>query len=129
MNKYGLIFILLFSGVYTESFGDSCPSPKTIRDRKLSQNYEWTVDENTTLQNLLSVKKLYAVRIMDQDAYVSCHYTTDKWPIKLDVTPVSGQCKSLPQGDNWKNTESGQVVCQEKDVRKCGFTFECGHKQ
>ncbi|MGH8120354.1 MAG: hypothetical protein ACRESK_07045 [Gammaproteobacteria bacterium] len=125
MNKSGVISILLLASVYTDSFSDNCPSPEKIQDRKLSQNYEWTVDEKTTLQNLLSVKKLYAVRIMDEDMYVSCHYTTDKWPVKLDVTPASGSCKSLPRGNNWKKTESGQVVCLEKDVNKCEFSFVC----
>jgi len=123
------MLIILLCGICTDTFGENCPSPEDIRNRKLSQKYEWTVDEKTTLQNLLSVNKLYAVRIMDQDAYVSCHYSTDKWPVKLDVVSASGNCKPAPQGGKWKKTDSGEVVCQEKDVSKCKFRFDCDQKR
>ena len=129
MNKICIMSILLLFSISTESYADHCPSPDTIRHRKLSQKYEWTVAENTTLQNLLSAKKLYAVRIMDHDDYVSCHYTTDKWPIKLDMSPSSGKCKPVPHSSKWKNTDSGQVVCMEKDIANCDFNFECKQEQ
>ena len=129
MNKLRLIFIVVLLGIFTDSYADTCPSPEKIRNRDLSKKYEWTVDETTTLQNLLSVKRLYAVRIMDQDAYVSCHYTTDKWPVKLDLAPVSGACKLAAHGGKWKNTDAGQVVCLEKDPGKCNFSFACKQEQ
>lgn len=125
MNKCEVMFMALLLIINTECRGDSCPSADKVRSHKLPQKYEWTVDEHTTLQNLLSVKKLYAVRIMDQGAYVSCHYTTDKWPVKLDVAPSSGACKTVSHDGKWKDTDSGQVVCLEKDVSKCTFSFEC----
>ena len=123
-----LLAIVLFC-MYTGTRADSCPSPEMIIKRDLSKQYEWTVDENTTLQDLLSVKELYAVRIMDHDDYVSCHYTTDKWPIKLDMSPSSGKCKPVPHSSKWKNTDSGQVVCMEKDIANCDFNFECKQEQ
>ena len=108
-----------------ETLGESCPSPDKIRQRNLSKKYEWTVDEKTSLEALLSVKKLYSVRIMDHGAYVSCHYTSPKWPIKLDLAPARGACTFSRQKGEWKGTESGQEVCMEKNPGNCGFTSTC----
>lgn len=125
MNKASVLTVLLSCGVALPAYAETCPAPEKIRERKLSTRYEWTVDEKTTLENLLSVKKLYAVRIMAEDAYVACHYTTGKWPIKLDMSPEGGACKPVPRGEHWLKTESGQIVCQEQDLSKCEFSFAC----
>jgi hypothetical protein len=129
MNKYQAILLMLLVGIHPESRGDSCPSPDKIRHRDLSKQYEWTVDEKTTLQNLLSVQKLYAVRIMDHGLYVSCYYTTDKWPVKLDVAPVKDGCKYASHQGKWKSIESGQDVCMEKNAGNCGFKYTCKQAQ
>jgi hypothetical protein len=115
------VFILLISPVHA----DTCPTPEEIRDRKISKSYDWAVGENTTLKELLSVQTLYAVRIMDYDSYISCRYTTKKWPVILDGTPRAEQCRVTPTGGEWTGTDSGQLVCREKDVTKCLFNLEC----
>ena len=125
MTKYHAMLAILLLCMHTESRGDSCPSPDKIRHRDLSKQYEWTVDEKTSLQALLSVKKLYAVRIMDHGLYVSCYYTTDNWPVRLDAAPVQGECSLTPRDGKWKTTDSGQDVCTEKAAGKCGFTYTC----
>lgn len=125
MNKALVVAVLWCCCGILTAYAESCPAPEKIRERKLSTQYEWTVDEKTTLENLLSVKKLYAVRIMAEDAYVACHYTTGKWPIKLDMSPAGGTCTPEARGDHWLKTESGQIVCQEPDLGKCEFRFAC----
>ena len=117
----GIIFILLM----TNTQADVCPTAEEIRDRKISKSYDWAVGENTTLKELLSVKTLYAVRIMDFDSYISCRYTTEKWPVILDGTPRAEQCRVMPTGGEWTGTDSGQLVCREKDVTRCGFKLDC----
>ena len=116
-------FIYLFLMSYT--LADVCPTAEEIRDKKISSRYDWAVGENTSLKELLSVKTLYAVRIMDFDSYISCRYTTDKWPVILDGTPKPEQCRVMPTGGEWTGTDSGQLVCREKDVTKCGFKLDC----
>ena len=117
----GIIYILLM----TNTQADVCPTADEIRDKKISSRYDWAVGENTTLKELLSVKTLYAVRIIDYDSYVSCRYTTDKWPVILDGTPKTEQCRVMPTGGEWTGTDSGQLVCREEDVTKCLFNLEC----
>ena len=117
----GIIYLFLMS--YTQA--DVCPTAEEIRGKKISRSYDWAVGENTTLKELLSVQTLYAVRIMDYDSYVSCRYTTDKWPVILDGTPRAEQCRIMPTGGEWTGTDSGQLVCREKDVTKCGFKLDC----
>ena len=121
LTQTTLIFLFMASSAHA----DTCPSPKDIRDREISTRYDWAVGENTTLKELLSVQTLYAVRIMDYDSYVSCRYTTKKWPVILDGTPRAEQCRVMPTGGEWTGTDSGQLVCREKDVTKCLFNLEC----
>ena len=73
----------------------------------------------------MSVKKLYSVRIMDHGLYVSCYYTTEKWTVRLDAAPVKDGCSLIPHDGQWKDTESGQYVCTEKNAGKCGYTYTC----
>lgn len=116
---------LVFLCMASPARADTCPSPKDIRDREISTRYDWAVGENTTLKELLSVQTLYAVRIMDYDSYISCRYTTKKWPVILDGTPKPEQCRLVPTGGEWTGTDSGQLVCREEDVTKCLFNLEC----
>jgi len=108
---------------------DVCPTAEEVRDKKISRNYDWAVTENTTLKELLSVKELYAVRIMDYDAYVSCRYTTIKWPVTLDGSPLKSTCKIEPDAGEWTSTNSGDLVCREKEVTECGFRMECSESE
>lgn len=117
----GFVFLSLFSFVQA----DTCPTPEEIRDRKISKLYEWTVDENTSLDELLSVERLYAVRLMDYGEYVSCRYTTKKWPLRLDGKPEGNGCELTPETGAWTSTDSGHLVCREEDVAKCGFKIAC----
>ena len=94
-------------------------------DRKISKSYDWAVEENTSLEELLSVKNLFSVRIIDYDSHVSCRYTTDKWPVVLDGIPVEEKCIVKPEAGEWTSTDSGQLVCREEDVTKCLFNLEC----
>jgi hypothetical protein len=117
----GIIYILLM----TNTQADVCPTAEEIRDKKISRSYDWAVTENTTLDELLSVKDLYAVRIMDYDSYVSCRYTAVEWPVTLDGNPLDSECRIVPDAGEWTGTDSGELVCREKDVTKCGFKMEC----
>jgi hypothetical protein len=105
----------------------NCPDPEIIRLRELPRELEWTVDGQTTLEELLAVKSLYAVRISNYGEYVTCHYTTYQWPVKLDAKPVRAGCLILPDAGRWTSTDSGQLVCREEDVNRCGFRFECNN--
>ena len=104
---------------------DNCPTPEAIRERTIPEQYDWTVDEGITLKELVSVNKLYAVRIMNYGDYVSCRYSTEKWPVTLDGKPEGDQCELVPDAGEWISTDSGHLVCREEDVTKCGFKFEC----
>ncbi len=122
------IFLILLSVFASSVRADTCPTPDQVRDRKLSNEYEWTVKEGVTLDEILDVKKLYSVRIFDNGDYVSCHYTTDKWPIRLDAKPDKSKCRMQYDGNKWEVTESGQEVCKETDLEKCNFKIECSEK-
>ena len=122
--RYNFLLLLVFFFV-PEVFSDSCPTPDMLRERKIPGQYEWTVQEGVTLDNVLGAQQLYAVRIFNFDEYVSCRYTTGKWPVKLDGKPVKNKCHLMPDAGEWTGTDSGTLVCQEKDLFKCGFRINC----
>lgn len=126
--KFTLRFSVYCLLIFAEAgLAASCPDPETIRLRELSRDLEWTVDEQTTLEELLTVKSLYAVRISNYGEYVSCYYTRDDWTVKLDAKPVTIGCLIMPDAGRWTSTDSGQLVCREEDVNRCGFRFECNN--
>jgi hypothetical protein len=124
--KSSILFCVYCLVIFPEVLlAGNCPDPETIRLRELSRELEWTVDGQTTLDELLAVKSLYAVRISNYGEYVSCYYTTDEWTVKLDAKPVSIGCLIMPDSGRWTSTDSGQLVCREEDINRCGFRFEC----
>lgn len=124
----GISFLSIFM-VTGNVCADRCPTPDEVRERKISQDYEWTVDDRVTLDGLLSVKQLYAVRIKDNGRFVSCNYSTEKRLISLDGLPNKGECSIVTSVGEWHGTENGELVCQEKDSTQCHFQFECAQKE
>ena len=125
MNKYHALLAICLLCMHTESRGDSCPSPEMIIKRDLSKQYEWTVDENTSLQDLLSVKQFQEARIMDHGLFVSCFYTSEKGTVRLDAAPVKGECSLTLHDDQWIKTDAAQDVCTDTIAGNCGFTYTC----
>ena len=123
-----IIFFILYILPFACS-ADTCPSVAEIIERNIPRTYEWTVDDKTTLDDVLSVNKLYAVRIMDQGDYVSCFYTTPNWPLKLDAKPEKSRCIIRKEEDSWLETESGNLVCQEKNLFNCNFRISCSSEE
>jgi len=125
----GIVFLCILV-VMENAFAGSCATPEEIMERKLSENYDWTVNDKVTLKGLLSVKQLYAVRIMNYGEFVSCHYAAEGQLIRLDGLPnKKGKCLIEPSVGEWVGTDDGDLVCQEKDISKCQFKFECAQKE
>ena len=113
---------IAFTGI---SGADTCPSVSEIIERDISRTYEWTVDDNTSLDDVLAVNKLYAVRIQDHGDYVSCYYATGKWPLKLDAKPEISKCIVEKTGGSWQETDAGNLVCMEENLFDCKYRIRC----
>lgn len=122
--RISFLLVLLVSCI-SSAYSDTCPTPDSLRERKIPGRYEWTVQEGVSLENILGAQRLYAVRIYNFDKYVSCRYTTGKWPVKIDGKPLNVKCRLLPETGVWTGTDSGTLVCREKDPAKCGFRQDC----
>jgi len=119
------IVILLNYLLVSAAFADRCSTAEEVRYRFISKDYEWSVDERMTLENLLDVEKLFAVRIMNRGEFVSCRYRTKRQLINLDGEPKKQKCVIRKSSGQWKSTKSGDLVCQEKDISLCLFDIEC----
>jgi len=104
---------------------DECPMPDVVIERKISNDYEWTVDERVSLENILAVKRLIAVRIKDNGEYMSCKYTTGRQLVRLYGIPKTDKCVIKIASGEWISTDTGELVCQEKDITLCIFDIEC----
>ena len=123
--KVSGIFFLYVVLVIPAAYADRCPTPDEIRERTILKDYDWTVDERTSLENILSVKKSIAVRIMKNGEFVSCRYTTERQLVRLDGLPAKEKCVITVSSGEWINTTTGESVCQEEDTMQCLFEMEC----
>lgn len=115
------LIILLMSNVHAER----CATPDEVRDRLISPDYEWSVNEEVTLEALLSVRRLYQVTIENYGEFVACKYEANQQYIRLDGVPKHSKCPVRVISDNWFISESGQTVCDEKDNTLCRFESAC----
>lgn len=119
-----LIVLVFFIAVPSVS-ADRCASADEIRDRKISKVYEWTVDDGITLDDLLSVKNLFAVSVENNGEFVSCKYKNDNRFLKLDGLPKKEKCSIITSSGKWFTIGTGRVICYEKDAERCLFDIEC----
>lgn len=121
-HKTVFLLLLLISG---QSLADLCPTPKQIKDRSISREYDWTIDERRTLEDVLSVKKLYSVRIKNKGEYIACYYSSAKNLLRLDGKPLKQPCKVSNISDSWELAENGEQVCIEDDLGLCEYAMHC----
>ena len=115
---------LLLMTVYACASADVCPSPEIVRERGISREYEWTINERQTLEDVLAVEKLYSVRIKNKGEFVACYYYTSKQrPMRLDAKPLKANCSVTRYSDNWEAPDGLELVCRDDDVYQCRFAI------
>ncbi len=120
-----LAVVSSFLWLSAAAYAERCATPAEVRDRLISPDYEWTVNEDVSLDKLLAVEKLYGVSIENYGEFVACKYTAPQQYIRLDGVPRNSQCPVRAISDNWFVSESGETVCEEKDPTLCHFEFGC----
>lgn len=104
---------------------DTCPSVRDIGDREVPETYEWTVNYELALDDLLSVTKLYAVTIENHGAFVSCKYESPRREVRLDGISKTKKCLIMVDAGDWFTMDNGKIICQEDDITKCQYKYEC----
>lgn len=104
---------------------EQCPSPEKIKERKINRDYEWTIGERRTLEDVLSVEKLYSVRIKNEAEYVACYYSGSKSLLRLDGKPLKQPCIISGISGRWELTNSNEYVCKEDDLALCEYDIKC----
>ena len=105
---------------------DQCPTPEIIKDRKISRDYEWTIDERRSLDDVLSVDNLYSVRIKNKGEFIACSYSGSKNLLRLDGKPVKKGCVVNKNSGSWELAENGEKVSKEADLGLCVYNINCG---
>lgn len=104
---------------------EQCPDPEKIKERKINRDYEWTIGERRTLEDVLSVEKLYSVRIKNEAEYVACYYSGSRNLLRLDAKPLKQPCIVSRISGRWELTNSGEHVCKEDDLALCEYDIKC----
>ena len=123
-NRIVLIFLLalLFSPLV---FADTCPTANDIKGRKVPEAYEWTVNYEVALDDLLAVVQLYAVTIENYGEFISCKYDSPNREVRLDGISKAERCLITVASGDWFTMDNGAIICQEDDLSKCQYKYEC----
>ncbi len=106
-------------------FADTCPSAMDVKNRIVPDNYEWTVNYEMVLSDLLAVTKLYAVSIENSGVFVACEYESPRIDVRLDGISKTKKCLITIESGEWFTLDDGRTVCREKDLGKCQYKYEC----
>lgn len=124
-NSILLLFTLLVMLIPRTLLADRCPSPDIIKDRKISRQYAWLIDERRTLEDVLAVEKLYSVRIKNEGEFATCYYTTSKQLLEMDAKPLREGCTVIEYKGTWESVNRYEKVCAEEDVYQCQYAIYC----
>ena len=126
IKKNKLFLIFLFSLLFNPFVSaDTCPNASDIRDRKVPEAYEWTVNYELALDDLLSVTQLYAVSIENHGEFVSCRYESPKREVRMDGISKTEKCLIMIDTGDWFTIDDGRIVCQEDELTNCQYKYEC----
>ena len=125
MIKRRLIIFAILLAFNSFVFADTCPSATDIRNRKVPETYEWTVHYELALDDLLSVTQLFAVSIENYGEFVSCKYESPRREVRLDGISKTEKCLIMVDSGNWFTMDDGKIICQEDDLSKCQYKYEC----
>lgn len=104
---------------------DQCPTAEIVKERKISREYEWSIDERRSLKDVLTVEKLYSVRIKNRGEFVACYYTGNNRLLRLDGAPIEDNCIINKKSDGWIESDNGEQVCKESDLSQCIYAMDC----
>jgi hypothetical protein len=124
-KNYNFISIIFFFLNINIAIADQCPSAETVKERKISREYDWSIDERQTLEDVLAVEKLYSVRIKNRGEFVACYYTSNNRSLRLDGTGIEENCTINKKSGDWIESENGEQVCKEPDLSQCIYEMHC----
>ena len=104
---------------------DGCPPAQIVKDRKISRDYEWTLDERKTLDDVLAVERLYSVRIKNKGEFVACYYSGKTGLLRLDAKPEKEGCIIAIKTGEWTALDTGEALCVEDNLQLCHYEISC----
>ena len=115
---------LLLSGT-EQPRADHCPSPDIVKQRKISRDYEWTIDERRTLDDVLAVETLYSARIKNRGEFIACYYSSEARLLRLDAKPEKNGCLIVESSGKWNIIDGVEAICEEDDIALCEYNIKC----
>lgn len=106
-------------------FADQCPSAEQVRERNISRDYDWSVDETVTLDMLLTVSGLREVSLQNHGEFVSCYYLSGQLPVRMDGTAPDPGCLVTRASGTWISLPGGTLKCNEEEHDQCHFSIQC----
>ncbi|MEQ8289511.1 MAG: hypothetical protein RIB78_07285 [Gammaproteobacteria bacterium] len=127
-RKFNLLLATILLSSSSVVLADTCPTPETVKDRKISRVYAWYIDERRTLDDVLAVEKLYSVRLKNSGEYVSCYYSGSGRLLEMDAWPLKTGCSIVEYQGEWQTINEEERVCTADDMSKCQFAIYCDER-
>lgn len=124
-KKYNLICLIVLFLNSGFVIADQCPSAEIVKARRISQEYDWSIDERRSLEELLAVEKLYSIRIKNRGEFVACYYSSVNQILRLDGAALKENCLIKTISGSWQETKNGEQVCKEEDLSQCKYVIDC----
>ncbi len=124
-KNYNFIYLLCLVMNSGQVIADQCPSPEIIKERNISREYDWSIDARRTLDDVLSIEKLYSVRIKNKGEFIACYYSGSKNLVRLDGASLKKECVINKTSGSWDISDKGEQVCKEEDLNLCHYEIEC----
>ncbi|NOG59823.1 MAG: hypothetical protein HND53_04925 [Proteobacteria bacterium] len=77
------------------------------------------------MEDVLSVEKLYSIRIKNKGEFIACYYSGGKNLLRLDGAPLKKGCSINEKSGVWLPSENGEQVCKEDDLNLCVYEIHC----
>ncbi len=121
----GLLFLVFLNTTQLHAESFSCPLISEVKERTISQYFEWTVSDDTSLHSILNVNELLSVSIESYGEFLACTYMSETIQFRLDAKPLEDNCLLVPTSENWFSDGSGKSVCQDDEKGRCVFEINC----
>lgn len=110
---------------FNSVWAGQCPSAEMVKEREISRDYDWSIDERLSLDDLLAVEKLYSVRIKNSGEFVACYYSGSNRLVRLDAAAIENNCVINIKSGEWSEAVNSEQICKEVDLNQCLFEIQC----
>ena len=120
-----IVGYLMFSSASSFANDFACPLINQVKNREISQDFEWTVAEDVTLHSILNVESIDSVSILNHGEFIRCTYLSEGIEVNLDAKNVKPACVFVSDEKSWIHLEKSNAECFLENKQECSASIVC----